>query len=125
AMVPVPAPAPRAGRLTAPDGKPVANAELTVESWSLTLEWEHVERVNVVTARTDHDGRWEVPGRTRLVFVSRLVGPTLHNADEHTFRAPGYPHLQAQFGPPHPPGPASADPHALRVDWNGVPPPSV
>jgi hypothetical protein len=125
AFLPVPSPAPRAGRLTAPDGTSVADATVTVESWRLDGE-RHVDRVNVVTTRTDRDGRWQIHGRTRLLFGAPRLIPPLRRADEYTFSAAGYPDLRASFGPPLSPVPAPApDAQAMRVDWTGVPPASV
>jgi len=123
-MVPQMMPAPRAGRLTGPDGGPVAGAALTVESWRVEpVGQSHIARAYLLTTWTDSDGRWRVPGRTRPRFALLLPDAAPAHVDEYTFRAPGHPDLLVQFPPLRSPArPAPPDPTALRVDANEVPP---
>jgi hypothetical protein len=121
-IVPQMMPAPQAGRLTRPDGGPVAGAELTVESWRVDpLGRSHIVREHLFTTRTDSDGRWRVPGRTRPTFAVLLPDAAPAHVDEFTFRAPGHPDLRVQFPPLRSPAPLP-EPAALRVDASDLPP---
>ena len=70
------------------DGQPVPNASVTVESWSLRMPGaEKFEPLGTYETRTDERGHWEVPGRTRLVFILPIPeAPGF--GDAYTFRAP-------------------------------------
>ena len=124
-FVPLPGPEPRAGRLTALDGRPVANATVVVETISvpapLAERWPGPPLHRIET-RTDSEGRWEVSGGIDLRFG---IPPGLPlQLDEYTFIAPDgstlhrRPHLETWR-------PRDGTNATLRTDWDGIPPVSV
>jgi hypothetical protein len=124
AVFTVPAPGGRSGTLTTPDGAPVADAVVTVDSWSIGMAGQPLACERTYTTMTDRDGRWVVPGQAAIragIFAPDAV--PLH-VDEITFRAPGQLDLHAVF-PPRPGRPESPEPSTMHVDESGPAPLSV
>jgi len=118
----MPCPTPRSGRLTTAEGKPLADAEIRVESWNVLMPGyfkESLVRTSVI--KTDSDGRWSVPGRTTLRFALPVPEmPTF--GDELSIHAAGMAplHVSLIFG--HDTRRAEEEASAMRVTWDGRPP---
>jgi hypothetical protein len=98
AFVSFPAPQARAGRLTTPEGAPIADAEVEVEFWRMGFGVDRPEEdLDVIRTTTDADGRWAVPGRAVTKFLLELPDGAFVLNDRYTFRAPGRPERLTTF----------------------------
>ena len=124
-VLPMPCPKPRSGQVTTADGKPVADAEIRVETWNLSMPGAFKESLtHTSVTKTDPDGRWSVPGGATLRFA--LPVPEMPAfGDELTVQPVGMAavHLPLAFG--HDARGRAEEPSSLRVTWDGPPPWSV
>jgi hypothetical protein len=123
-VLPLPNPRGRAGRLSTPDGRPVANATLVVESLDIQIppsgNWAGTPVYRFET-RTDGEGRWRVPGGIALRFGIPIPDAMPLQLDEYTFTAPDGRTLCRR--PDHDLWrPNGKEETALRSDWNAPPP---
>jgi len=123
-VVPLPCPTPRSGRVTTADGRPLAGAEIRVESWNLSMPGAFKESLaHTSVTRTDADGRWSVPGGAALRFELPIPEMPVV-ADEVTVEATG-------MAPEHFPtffthgAKDEAEGSSFHVTWDGRPPWSV
>ena len=130
-VLPMPTPQGRAGRLSTPDGRPVANATVVVESLSIVVPpssgWQGTP-VHRFETRTDGEGRWRVPGGIALRFGIPIPDAMPMQLDEYTFTAPDGRTLRRR--PEHdvwrPEDEAAGKTEAtLRSHWDAPPPTSV
>jgi hypothetical protein len=126
-VLPMPNPRARAGRLSAADGQPVANATVVVESLSIDTppgrNWPGTP-VHRFETRTDGQGHWRVPGGVALRFGIPIPDAMPLQLDEYTFTAPDGRILRKRPGLDawKPEGGTDA---TLRSDWDAPPPMSV
>lgn len=126
-LLPLPNPKGRAGRLSAPDGQPVANATVVVDSLRIQTppggDWPGTP-VHRFETRTDSEGRWQVPGGIALRFGIPIPDAMPLQLDEYTFTASDGRTLRRRpdldFWKPE--GDAEA---TLRSEWDAAPPTSV
>ncbi|HEX3903891.1 MAG TPA: hypothetical protein VH853_13710 [Polyangia bacterium] len=129
-LLPLPTPSGRAGRLTTPDGRPVASATVIVETLDIMtppsggLPGTPIHRLET---RTDREGRWEVRGRIALRIGLPLPDALPLQLDEYTFTAPDGRTLRRRPGLDtwRSPGEVPKVEPALRADWDARPPVSV
>lgn len=125
-LVPLPAPAGRAGRLSAADGAPVPNATVVVDTLDVITppsDWSGTLRHRFQT-QTDAQGRWRVPGRITLRFGIPVPDAMPSQADEYTFTAPDGRTLHRRPGLD--PRKSSDDSgETLRAEWDAPPPTSL
>jgi hypothetical protein len=69
-VLPMPCPRPLSGQVTAATGKPLADAEVRVESFDVSMPgYFKNSLIHTSVTTTDSDGRWSVTGRTALRFA--------------------------------------------------------
>ena len=123
--LPMPCPRPRSGQVTTADGKPVADAEIRVETWDLSMPGAFKESLaHTSVTKTDSDGRWSVSGGATLRFA--LPVPEMPAVgDELTVQPVGMAavHRSLAFG--RDARGTAEEPSSLRVTWDGPPPRSV
>ncbi len=127
--MPLPTPEGRAGRLTMPDGQPVAHATVVVETLSIMQPpgsaWPGTP-IHRFETETDGQGRWRVPGEIALGFGIPVPHLMPLQLDEYTFTAADGRTLRRRPGLAswRPQGEAEAEP-TLRSNWDAPPPTSV
>ena len=92
AFIAIPSRTPRSGTLNGPDGSPIRNAEVEVNTWRYA-GWTRIEVADTVRTTTDDNGRFAVGGAARLHFVIFLPDGMPGYTDEYTFQAEGRPKL--------------------------------
>ena len=126
-LLPLPNPKGRAGRLSTPDGQPVANATVVVESLRIRTppsgDWAGTP-VHRFETRTDREGRWRVSGDIALRLGIPVPDAMPLLLDEYTFTAPDGTTLRRRpdLDRWRPEGEREA---TLRSDWDAPPPTSV
>jgi hypothetical protein len=126
-LLPLPTPNGCAGRLATPDGQPVANATVVVESLSIVTPpsgaWPGTP-VHRFETRTDSEGRWRVPGGIGLRFGIPVPDAMPLQLDEYTFTAPDGRSLRRRprLDSWRPEGESEM---TLRPDWDAPAPTSV
>jgi hypothetical protein len=124
-VLPMPCPQPRSGRVTTPEGKPVAEAEVRVETWHVWMPgYMKQALLHTSLTKTDSDGRWTVPGRVMLRFAVPLPEMPTHG-DELTIQAAGMAPLHIALDFRHDSRRADEEVSPMRVTWDGPPPWSV
>jgi hypothetical protein len=121
-VLPMPCPRPLSGQVTTAEGKPLADAEVRVESWNVWMPGYFKESlIHTSVTRTDSDGRWSVPGQATLRFA--LPVPEMPAVgDELTVQAVGMAPLHLTLGFGHDSQNAEGGASAMRVTWDDPPP---
>jgi len=124
-LLPMPCPTPRSGQVTSLDGRPLAGAQVGVETWALSMPGAFKESlVHTSVTQTGADGRWSVAGRATLRFV--LPVPEMPVvSDELTVQPMGMTPVRFSLGFPHDAREDAEDHAPFRVTWDGPRPWSV
>jgi len=121
-VLPLPCPSPLSGRVTTAAGKPLAGAEIRVESWNVSMPGYFKESlIHTSVTKTDSDGRWRVPGSATLQFA--LPIPEMPAVgDELTVQSIGMPPLHIALDFRHDSQSTEEGSSAIRVTWDDPPP---
>ena len=122
AVLALPYPEGRSGRLTTVDGAPVAGAEVIVQSWSVDMVVQRrIAHEHTSVTRTDAEGRWAVRAHPSRLLTIVLPHAVPGREDDFTFRAAGHADLHVAFPARRDP-PDATDRSTLRADGSGRPP---